>query len=88
MVQDTSGVGPAHKQAKILVVDDERSLVDLVRSYLEAEGFAVLAAYDGVSAVERTRQEHPDLVILDLMLPGIDGIEVCRASASSRIPMC
>jgi two-component system alkaline phosphatase synthesis response regulator PhoP len=62
----------------ILVVDDEQNLVDLVRSYLEREGFGVATANDGPSAVEAVRREHPDVVVLDLMLPGFDGLEVCR----------
>ena len=63
---------------RALVVDDERPLVEIVRSYLEREGFEVLVAYDGEQAVEAARTERPDLVVLDLMLPGIDGIEACR----------
>lgn len=64
--------------AKILVVDDERSLVDLVRSYLEAEGLAVYTAYDGQTAPELAAQHSPDVVVLDVMMPGLDGVEVCR----------
>jgi two-component system alkaline phosphatase synthesis response regulator PhoP len=64
--------------AKILVVDDERSLVDLVRSYLESEGLVVYAAYDGHAALELAAQHSPDVVVLDVMMPGLDGIEVCR----------
>lgn len=64
--------------ATILVVDDELPIVELVRGYLEREGFRVSVADNGPSAVERVRDDRPDLVILDLMLPGIDGIEVCR----------
>jgi DNA-binding response OmpR family regulator len=63
---------------KILVVDDERSLVDLVRSYLEAEGYVVSEAFDGYSALRIAEQERPDVIVLDLMMPGLDGIEVCR----------
>ena len=62
----------------ILVVDDERNIVELVRLYLEKEGWAVVAAADGQEAVAAHRRHAPDLVILDLMLPGIDGFEVCR----------
>ncbi|HEU5315441.1 MAG TPA: response regulator, partial [Chloroflexota bacterium] len=62
----------------VLVVDDERNLVDLVRGYLEREGFAVLTAHDGPAALEAARRARPDLVVLDVMLPGLDGIEVCR----------
>jgi two-component system alkaline phosphatase synthesis response regulator PhoP len=62
----------------VLVVDDERKLVELVRGYLLAEGLQVLVAYDGLSALEVARAERPHVVVLDVMLPGLDGIEVCR----------
>ena len=62
----------------ILVVDDETNLVDLVKGYLEREGFAVLTAAEGPSAVEVARHHRPDVIVLDLMLPGFDGFEVCR----------
>jgi DNA-binding response OmpR family regulator len=64
--------------ATILVVDDERPLVELVAGYLAREGFRVLRAYDGAIALEMARREAPDLVVLDVMLPELDGIEVCR----------
>jgi DNA-binding response OmpR family regulator len=60
------------------VVDDEPSLVRLVRAYLERDGFEVTEAHDGESAIELVAAIEPDVIILDLMLPGIDGIEVCR----------
>ncbi len=63
---------------KVLVVDDEVNLVELVESYLKKEGYEVLVAYEGFSALELARSHFPDLVVLDLMLPGLDGIEVCR----------
>jgi DNA-binding response OmpR family regulator len=63
---------------KILVVDDEPPMVELVRGYLVREGWAVLTASDGNQALEMARVEHPDVVVLDLMLPGLDGVEVCR----------
>jgi len=63
---------------KILVVDDETTLVNTVRSYLEQEGYAVQTAYDGRSALHAFRTFKPDLVVLDIMLPGIDGLEVLR----------
>jgi two-component system alkaline phosphatase synthesis response regulator PhoP len=63
---------------KVLVVDDERNLVELIAGYLRAEGYVVSAAYDGPTAVDLARAERPDLVVLDVMLPEIDGIEVCR----------
>lgn len=65
-------------QPTILVVDDEPPLRDLVRSYLEHEGFAVLTADNGLAAIELARQHAPLVVILDLMLPVLDGLEVCR----------
>ncbi len=65
-------------QLRALVVDDERPLVGIIASYLEREGFEVTAAYDGNAAVEAASTERPDVIVLDLMLPGIDGIEACR----------
>jgi DNA-binding response OmpR family regulator len=76
MEQNTGHAAP--RMPTLLVVDDERSLVELLRNYLEAEGFTVLAAYDGPSALEKARAAQPDLVVLDVMIPGFDGIEVCR----------
>ncbi len=64
---------------KILVVDDERPIIDLLTYNLQRAGYQVLAAWDGESALARARHEQPDLIILDLMLPKLDGIEVCRA---------
>ena len=63
---------------RILVVDDEPPMVELVRGYLAREGWEVVTAGDGNEALEMARSEHPDVVVLDLMLPGLDGIEVCR----------
>ncbi|HET6781275.1 MAG TPA: response regulator transcription factor [bacterium] len=63
---------------KILVVDDEPHIVELVKYNLLQEGFDVLSAYDGSEGLARARQHRPDLVILDIMLPYIDGLEVCR----------
>ena len=62
----------------MLVVDDEENLVELVQGYLERDGYDVLTAGDGPTALALTRDEKPDLIVLDLMLPGIDGLEVCR----------
>jgi two-component system alkaline phosphatase synthesis response regulator PhoP len=64
--------------ATVLVVDDEQNLVELVHDYLGQEGFVVLTASDGPSALELVRTRRPDLVVLDVMLPGLDGVEVCR----------
>lgn len=63
---------------KVLVVEDEYELAVVVVSYFEREGYKVDTAADGPSAVEKARKGKPDLIILDLMLPGFDGIEVCR----------
>lgn len=78
-------------QKTILVVDDEANIRELVRFNLEKEGFFVQEAVDGVAAVKTVRSEKPDLVVLDLMLPLLDGLEVCRALkrevATSSIPV-
>ena len=66
------------KNSKLLVVDDERNIVDLLRGYLEREGYEDHVAFDGPTALGLVRDLKPDLVVLDLMLPGLDGIEVCR----------
>jgi two-component system alkaline phosphatase synthesis response regulator PhoP len=63
----------------ILVVDDERGIVKLARDYLEQGGFRVITAADGGTALAAARHERPDLVVLDLNLPGLDGLDVCRA---------
>ena len=63
---------------KILVVDDEVTLVNTVRAYLEQEGYIVRTALDGQAAVREARAFRPDLVVLDIMLPGVDGLEVLR----------
>jgi DNA-binding response OmpR family regulator len=64
--------------ARILLVDDETPILDLVRGYLEREGFSVSSVEDGPSAIEHVRTAQPDVVVLDVMLPGLDGFEVLR----------
>jgi DNA-binding response OmpR family regulator len=64
--------------ATILIVEDERELNSLIRRHLEDEGHRVVQAFDGPTAVEVAQHEHPDLVVLDWMLPRLDGLEVCR----------
>jgi two-component system alkaline phosphatase synthesis response regulator PhoP len=72
----------------ILVVDDEPKIMRLARDYLEQSGFRVLPADDGVSALAAARQEKPDLIVLDLNLPGMDGLDVCRAlRRESNVPI-
>jgi DNA-binding response OmpR family regulator len=63
---------------RVLVVEDEKNLVALLRKYLEQEGFEVHEALDGESGLEVTRRVKPDVVVLDWMLPGLDGMEVLR----------
>ena len=63
---------------KILIVDDEIDLVETVRYPLEMEGFNVLVSYNGEDALSQARKEKPDLILLDLMLPKLDGYKVCR----------
>jgi two-component system alkaline phosphatase synthesis response regulator PhoP len=76
---------------RILVVDDDKEIVRLVRAYLEQAGFQVLPAYDGESALQIMRRDRPDLVVLDLMLPGRDGWDVIRSvrgdAALATIPV-
>ena len=62
----------------VLVVDDDVKTVELVKVYLKRDGYGVLTAYDGVEALRVARESNPDLVVLDLMLPDVDGLEVCR----------
>jgi two-component system alkaline phosphatase synthesis response regulator PhoP len=62
----------------ILVVDDEPKIVDICRDYLSAAGFKVITAADGTRGLSLARNEKPDLVVLDLMMPGMDGLDVCR----------
>lgn len=68
--QDTNG--------RVLVVDDEQSLAKVVASYLERDGYQVRCVFDGPAALDAAREDEPDVVVLDLMLPGLDGVEVCR----------
>src|SRR3981189_2303949 len=76
---------------KILVVDDEPDLVELVAFNLKAEGFEVITARNGVEALDQARGAHPDLIVLDLMLPELDGLAVCeilhRLPATALIPI-
>jgi DNA-binding response OmpR family regulator len=73
---------------KILVVDDEKKIVEIVKAYLERDGYQVITAYEGKSALEQARRQHPDLIILDLMLPEISGWDICRIlRKESEIPI-
>ena len=79
------------EKKKILVVDDEPDVVEMIRAALESASYQVVVAYDGEEAVERTRTERPDAIIMDLMMPGMDGFaaseELKNASETSRIPI-
>jgi len=75
----------------VLVIDDEQDLIELVRYNLEKDGFEVVGALDGENGLRIARERKPDLVVVDLMLPGLDGLEVCRLlrgdERTSRIPV-
>ena len=72
----------------ILVVDDEENIVQLARLYLNKEGFRVEAAYDGVQALEKAKLLRPDLIILDIMMPELDGISACKElRKTSNVPI-
>ncbi len=77
--------------SKILVVDDEKNILELVRFNLEREGFQVLTALDGAGGLESARKEQPDLIVLDVMLPGMNGLEICqelhREPVTKKIPV-
>lgn len=63
---------------KILIIDDEAKIVEICQDYLKAAGFLVVTSLDGMAGLEKARIEKPDLILLDLMLPGIDGLDICR----------
>jgi DNA-binding response OmpR family regulator len=72
----------------VLVVDDEKNIVQLARLYLSKEGYQVEAAYDGAQALEKARAVRPDLIILDVMMPEMDGLSVCRElRKTSNVPI-
>jgi DNA-binding response OmpR family regulator len=66
------------EKKRILIVDDEVELSEMVKMRLETVGYEIISAFDGQEALDRARQDKPDLIILDLMLPKIDGYKVCR----------
>jgi len=73
---------------RILVVDDDAKTVELVKLYLNRDGYKVITSYDGLEALRIARESRPDLIVLDLMLPGLDGLQVCRTlRAESDVPI-
>lgn len=73
----------AQNQKKILIVEDEKDILHLVKLYLEKEGFRTVTAATGTEALAQVKAERPDLVVLDLMLPEVDGLEVCKRIRSA-----
>jgi two-component system, OmpR family, alkaline phosphatase synthesis response regulator PhoP len=85
-VKTTKGNDMAGK--KVLVVDDDVKTVELVKLYLNRDGYRVLTAYNGNDALQMARENHPDLIVLDLMLPGINGLDICRTlRKESEVPI-
>lgn len=73
---------------KILIVDDDLNICDLLKLYIEKDGFSSIVCNDGLSAVKLTEKEKPDLILLDIMLPGLDGWQVCREiRKNSNVPI-
>ena len=70
---------------RVLIVDDEPDILLMLRMSLEDEGHEVFMAPDGLAGLERLSEHHPDLVVLDVMMPGIDGVEVCRRINHDRV---
>jgi len=88
MTKPKANPEPVMTSRPILVVDDDRKIVALVRAYLEREGYHVITAYDGREALRQARAEDPALIVLDLMLPEVDGLEVMRLlHADSDVPV-
>ena len=73
---------------KIMVVDDDKNICELLRLYLEKEGYQVVIANDGKEAVELNEKENPELILLDIMMPQLDGWQVCREIRNkSQVPI-
>jgi two-component system phosphate regulon response regulator PhoB len=82
--EKTSSIGRERAlRKKVLIVDDEPDIVEFVEYNLVREQFEILKAYDGPTALKQARQHRPELILLDLMIPGIDGLEVCRQLKSN-----
>ncbi|MGC8863879.1 MAG: response regulator transcription factor, partial [Armatimonadota bacterium] len=79
---------PGTRGPKVLVIDDEENVCELVTLYFERAGYQVICTGDGNQGVEMVKNEKPDIVILDLMLPGVDGLDVCKEIRKvSNVPL-
>jgi DNA-binding response OmpR family regulator len=78
MKDDRDVSAPSTAPVKVLIVDDEQAFARIVGSYFERDGYDVAFAFDGPTALVEAERQAPDLVVLDVMLPGLDGVEVCR----------
>ncbi len=82
------GTARVDEPKRILIVEDDRDTVKLVTAFLLRDGYRVLSANNGIAGLRLAREEKPDLVVLDLMLPGLDGWEICRAiREESAVPI-
>jgi two-component system OmpR family response regulator len=76
------------REEKIMIVDDEKDIVDFVRAYLEKEGYPTIEAYDGEAALELWRRYRPSLIVLDILMPNLDGLSFCRlVREESSVPI-
>ena len=73
-----------HEPPRILVVDDNPNNVDILKTRLESHGYEIVTAANGMAALDRAVADAPDLILLDVMMPGVDGLEVCRRLKSDR----
>jgi two-component system, OmpR family, alkaline phosphatase synthesis response regulator PhoP len=88
MFETSASAGIVMKDEKILIVDDERDIVDFVRAYLEKEGYQTFEAYDGESAWSLWKRYHPSLIVLDVLMPRLNGLELCRrVRRESNVPI-
>lgn len=80
--------GMSRHQPRVLVVDDERSVLTVLKQVLQGEGYEIISSQDGINALNALREQHPELIILDINLPTLNGFEVCRQARSfSQIPI-
>lgn len=88
MGQGIRGTGNKMSGKRVLVVDDDIKTVELVKLYLERDGYKVITSFEGNDALQKARDTHPDLIVLDLMLPGMNGLDICRTlRGESDVPI-